>query len=593
MQNTKKLEYIVGRVSACGSQLPTLGSRFLLALAFLLLASSLYAASPRERLLSMVPEDVSFCLVVQNLRQHAATLADSPFIKSFQKSQLGQSVLGGQEAKQLVSVEKFLKEHMHVDFVQLRDDILGDAVVLAYRPGPPGKPEQEQGIVLLQARDAKLLTHLIARINEMQKESGELTRLDERTHQGVTYFRRICKKDPPFYYWQQGPVLAASGQESMLQRAIDLSRKPAGRQLPPLALRFQELKADKALLALWINPRAFDEPIEQKLKTATGPEAFRLKVFTTYWKALDGAAVTVTPRKDLELGLTLKARTGTLPPGVRKFFAEAARPSELWNTFPDDALLAVAGRVDAAALVELVSEFLEEKTRQQLREGLEKGKFAGLARIAKTVLPNIGPDVGFCVTAPPASDKNWPPRLIAAVKVQPGGKGIAADQTMLFAVHSLAVLGVIDHNLHHADRLTLKSEKQEGVEVRYLENSKEFQPGVRPAYALKAGYLLLASSPETIRGFQPPAMKTAPSSGEVPLVRISLSALRTYLQERRDNLAAYVAKKDKITPEEAGKRLDGVQRALELFKRVELTQKAGEGLVTWTLRICPTQPMAK
>ena len=74
---------------------------------------------------------------------------------------------------------------------QLRDDILGDAIVAAYRPGPPGKPDEEQGILLLRARNATLLASLIDRFNEAQKKSGDLIKLEEREYQGVKYYLRV------------------------------------------------------------------------------------------------------------------------------------------------------------------------------------------------------------------------------------------------------------------------------------------------------------------------------------------------------------------------------------------------------------------
>ena len=46
------------------------------------------------------------------------------------------------------------------------DDILGDAVVFAYVPGPQDHPEREQGLCLLWARQPDRLSGLIAKLNE-------------------------------------------------------------------------------------------------------------------------------------------------------------------------------------------------------------------------------------------------------------------------------------------------------------------------------------------------------------------------------------------------------------------------------------------
>ena len=45
-----------------------------------------------------------------------------------------------------------------------------------------------------------------------------------------------------------------------------------------------------------------------------------------------------------------------------------------------------------------------------------------------------------------------------------------------------------------------RSLRQDRTEVRYLAGEGAFPPGVQPAYALKDGYLVFASSPEAVRG---------------------------------------------------------------------------------------------
>src|SRR5205814_5860862 len=115
-----------------------------------------FAATPRDELLCLVPEDVGFCLVVQDLRGHITALRDSPFLEQLRASRFGVAFSGSPELAKLAGMEAVLKEHLQIDLANLRDDLLGDAVVFAYRPGPPGKPEQEQNLILIRGRDARL-----------------------------------------------------------------------------------------------------------------------------------------------------------------------------------------------------------------------------------------------------------------------------------------------------------------------------------------------------------------------------------------------------------------------------------------------------
>src|SRR5262245_36876307 len=111
------------------------------------------AAAPRDELLRYIPDDIGFCLLVQDLRGHAAQVLASPFGQAFGKSALAAAIVGSKEWKQLADAEQFFKKHLGVGWADLRDDIFGDAFAFAYRPGPPGKPEQEQGLFLLRARE--------------------------------------------------------------------------------------------------------------------------------------------------------------------------------------------------------------------------------------------------------------------------------------------------------------------------------------------------------------------------------------------------------------------------------------------------------
>src|SRR5262249_5462681 len=140
-------------------------------------------------------DDVGLCLVLQDLRGHSAALLDSPFVEQLWRSPVGAAMLASKEVGQLGKVGKDLEKLLGLDWPRLRDDILGDAVAFAYRPGPPRQPEQEQGLFLVRARDPRALADLIGRLNRVQKEAGQLTELEEREHNGVKYHRRVERKE--------------------------------------------------------------------------------------------------------------------------------------------------------------------------------------------------------------------------------------------------------------------------------------------------------------------------------------------------------------------------------------------------------------
>ncbi|OAI53576.1 hypothetical protein AYO44_04075 [Planctomycetaceae bacterium SCGC AG-212-F19] len=570
-------------------------SRFLLSVlvSFTLVTNVAQPAAPRDELLRLVPDDVAFCLVVQNLRDYWAAVAESPMAKELKASSAAKTIGASPELAKLGDLEQFLKLHLGTDFAQLRDDILGDALVFAFRPGPPGKPDQDQGLFLIRSRSEKALGNLVDRLNKAQQAFGELKKLEERQHNGVTYFARIERNQPPSYYALRGPVLIFSPHEAMLQRAIDRDRqeKPADAALPALTRQFRQLGADSALFAGWINPRAFDAEVRQRAEMAKGPEAAFLKTFGRYWDALEGIVFSVAAAKDLEFNLAVRLKPEALSPAARKFLAEGARTSELWNAFPRDAIFATAGRCDVPALLELCSEFLDDDTRKAMRDSLQQGTGPVLAKAMQNLVVSLGPDAGMYLTAP-ATGPAWFPEGVWAIRVRPGPDGKPVDQPLLDALNFFANLAVLDHNSKNADRLTLKAVQQNEIDVKYFVNDK-LPPGLQPAFGIKEGYFIFATSPDVLRRFAPRAAKAPDDTAEVPLWRFSPAALRGYLKDRREALVSAIAEKDRITKDEAARRFDELVTGLGFADTIELVQRPSSGQVILTLRIKPTQPLRK
>ena len=269
-------------------------------------------AAPREELLRLVPDDVAFCLAVQDLRGHAGALKASPFVEAFRKSPFAAAFKDSEELKKLAGIDAELRKQIGVGAADIADRLLGDAFVLAYRANPPGKTDQDQGLFLLRARDAATLADFVERLNRVQKESGDLKGVEERSHAGATYFRRDERKGETFYY-VNGPVLAFSSQEAMLRGAVERNRNKETAE-PAVARQLRQLGAEKALAALWINPRAFDAEMAHNLERAQGSDAVVQRTFLRYWKALDGAALALALEKDARLTLTLRAEPRNCPP---------------------------------------------------------------------------------------------------------------------------------------------------------------------------------------------------------------------------------------------------------------------------------------
>jgi hypothetical protein len=598
----------------CRSPLST--SPFLAACVLAGLAAAARADSPRDELLRYVPEDVGFCVVLQDMRGHAAALRESPFAKHFWDSGTGKVLGGSKELGQLDKVDRQLRAMLGVGWKAFAEDILGDVVVFAYRPGPPAEPDKEQGLILLRARDPDALAKLVDRINNLQKLAGELVALETRTHNGVRYVTRVEAGKKTSYYLLSGPVLLYSGQEDMLHRAID--QKTSGPAVAPISRRLAELGIERSVVAVWLNPRAFDAAIAAELRKAEAApgqpaRAAGLRQFSLYWKALDSIGFAVDLGRELSLSLAVRARTEELPPAARRFLKEASRPSTLWAYFPEEPLLAVAGRIEPAALFEVVADFLPEADRRRAREKLDHGLGAILGKdLLNDILPALGPDWGFCLAAPPArpgadAGPAWFPDMFLAVRVAPKEEEAPVDQAILSALVFGARLVVLGHNKDHPDKpLFLKTARHGKALVHYL-TGRALPPGVRPAISLipgpgrkgsgpRAGYLVLASSPEVLSRSNlgsPVKEPEAPDPKGVPLLRISFRQWRAYLTTHRKAIARTVAAKNDLDPEEADRRLGHLLEALPFLDRIEVRQRTAPGRMTLTLSVHPSWPLRK
>jgi hypothetical protein len=552
------------------------------------------AAAPRDEALRLVPPDAGFCLVIQDLRGHADAFLNSPFVEGFLKSSLGVAAGGAPETQKLTEAEAFLQKVLGVSAARLRDDILGDAVVLTYWPGPPGHPEREEGLLLIRARDAALLADVIDRLNQAQKAGGDLKDVEVRKYRDVAYTCRVEGKGTNFYYLR-GPVLAFSSQEQVLHRVIDRDRQADAEAEPAVARELRLLGADRDLAALWLNPRAFDADLEQHAARADGPEAGVRKGVLTYWKALDGLAVSLAlHRDDVELRLAVRAHEKRLPAPARPLFTREGRRSELWRLFPENALLTVAGRIDLSCLDEALGPFLAADAQKALREKVDRATGLLGKDVLRDVLPALGPDWGCCVSAPPPG-KAWFPHVLWALRVRPGDQEPPVDRVLLKALSTVATVAVFAYNSNHADPITVKIVMQGPTEVSCISNPKLFPPGLEPAFASKDGYLLLASSPAAIAAFRGSPSPGAPPGGEaeVPLVRLSLRELRRFVGERLDVVTAYVAEKNGLPREAVTHHLSGLLQATELLDRLELSQRSGPGRFTLTLRLRTELPLRK
>lgn len=562
----------------------------LAALVLALAAAPVLALSPRDDLLRRVPDDVAFCLAVQDLRGHAQAFRGSPFWKSLASSSWTAAVRASPEFKKLADADAFLAKTLGLGLEGIGDDLVGDAVVLAFRPKPPGASGQDQGLFLTRARDARVLADFLDRLHAAQKQSGELRVLEERRHAGAVYHRRV-DKDGESFYALDGPVLLFSTWEPMLRQALDRGAAPSDASAAPLlARRLDEVGAGRALAGLWINPRAFDAEMRKNAAAAQGDAAAVQRGILRLWEALDGLGLALEHDRDIRLTLGLRADPARLPPALHRLADALVQPSAAWDRLPEGALLTVAARLDPAALLDLLGAFLTDSSRQALHDALQHHLGDPFGKdFARDLLPALGPDVALSLVAPPPGQASPLPGLVLAVKARSGPGD--PDRALLDAVRFYAQMGVVAHNRAGGPRLTLTSARDAGPEVHVLAGDGVFPPGVQPAFALSGGWLRLATTPRLAASAPSSSSHIAVPHGEVALAHLAAAEVRRWLHERRAALAQLWADRDSLPREEAARRLDALGDLCGRLDRADLTARLTSGRLLLTLRVAPTLPL--
>src|SRR4051812_44516514 len=120
------------------------------------------AGTAGDALLALVPPDAGLTLVVEDLRGRSREVLASPLVDRLRGLPAVQAWLRSEKGRGLVRARAELEAALGVTAATLRDDLLGDALVLALRPRADGSPDDASGLLLTRVRDRKALERLIA-----------------------------------------------------------------------------------------------------------------------------------------------------------------------------------------------------------------------------------------------------------------------------------------------------------------------------------------------------------------------------------------------------------------------------------------------
>src|SRR5262249_5384537 len=116
----------------------------------MVLGLSARGSGPADGLFRLVPPDVAATLAIEDLRGHAREFLYSPTAKRLQRQPEFQAWLAPPPFARFQHASHKIEAVLGETVSTLRDELLGDAVVLTLRAAPGGRPEEARGLLLVR-----------------------------------------------------------------------------------------------------------------------------------------------------------------------------------------------------------------------------------------------------------------------------------------------------------------------------------------------------------------------------------------------------------------------------------------------------------
>ena len=365
-------------------------------------------ARPADALLRVVPPDVAVVVTVEGLRDQALAFSKTRLAADLRRLPAVRAWLDSEKHKRFEQSRAMIETILGANLTELRDEILGDAVVLALRlPSEPAK--EARGLVLVQARNEALLQRVIRIINLTQQESGELSKVVEHKRAGTTYHARefpaAAGRPPEWYVAYPDGTFALSNSETLIQAVIDRKGRPstssessptdAGLGDQPNFKSVQQRLPERALVRLFVDPRQVERLIADAPRPSKPTDARLKAMIERYLAAVDyaGAAFLWNDRT-LVLHAVETLEPSKLDPWILRLSRDGRTFNPALRRVPPTALAVASVHVDALALRDALDLIVPDEDQPRLinMETVLTGLFLGQDLRSK-ILPRLGPGV--------------------------------------------------------------------------------------------------------------------------------------------------------------------------------------------------------
>jgi hypothetical protein len=513
-------------------------------------------AEPRRvaSLAELVPADAGLCVETDRLAEHVARFMNGPLFERVSHfPPLAKWV--GRNGAQIALAKAEFQKRLGASPAEAWTGILGGRALFAVWP-PKGDGDSGPALLLVEAKDRKLLARVLDNFVAMQREAGKWKQVSTLEHAGRRCEVHVISgenRDQLFLASIDDLAIAANDEE-LIRETLALSAGKVGPRGALAALSGyvagNRRLSGQTALRLFVNPRPWDAGLLADLarKPPESREAQAQKTTIETWQAADYVVAGVEFGSQITVETFAAWRTSALPPAVREAAECVSGRAALAERIPKNALLAIAGRVDWGRLI---WRFAPVSRARVVKE--EKPPSAALLGVpAEWLLPaslahGIGPDFGAYLAprTPQGAEKyesRLPLDLVAVLHsrpLEPGDGRPALARLAEPMLHSLLTSAAAATNAQSAE----PTASLEAVELGGLTMTAfGGVPGPRghplsAAYAVVGDDFWLASSPAALhRGVElraPDSLAQSPPFDRLPdasqLLHVDLQGLRQLL----------------------------------------------------------------
>ncbi|MHC5538588.1 hypothetical protein ACYOEI_10205 [Singulisphaera rosea] len=525
-------------------------------------------AGPADALFRLVPPNAGVAFAVEDLRAHSKEYRESPLAAGIRRLPAVRDWLASGRFQSLKQVKARFESAVGESVSKIRDELLGDAVVLSLHLPENGRQDEAKGLLLAKVRDRPLLDRLISGINTAQSKKGELDRIVEKRQGDTTFWLRkfapACGRPDEYYTILEATTFAWSNSESMIRGVID---RKAGRQ-PGLGddSRFRRIRdrlPGRSFLSIFVNPRFLETMMASSEPDSPKEEDRRILAWLgDYLGALDYAGLAVELRDGLIVHTEESVEPEKFSPHFRPGPARAPRRSSL-GTIPADALVLASLQINFETLHRFLEDVIPDEDRPQVENLRLALDGILLGHDLKAMLPHLGPDV----TAHVEARTDQKPELSVIVVVGfdgPAIVGAALDN----AFRTVLAVSALDKKAGEP-RSRFEASEHHGVKVGTLRPTSPFAYGIGPDRLIvsrSVEALIRSLDPNLTPNVRFERLRSTYFSEFDRFLCADLGAIHQLAKARRDSLARLIAKNQKSSIRDAAQDLDRALALLDLFQ---------------------------